>query len=69
MGTSWEAVLILFLFVLPCCLLKWDAGREDEAVDVKRDVREELAEQRKQLKELLDAGGWDTMSNVYFPYA
>jgi hypothetical protein len=33
------------------------AGREDEAVDVKRDVREELAEQRKQLKELLDAGG------------
>lgn len=33
------------------------AGREDEAVDAKRDVRGELAEQRKQLKELLDAGG------------
>ncbi|EFN58898.1 expressed protein [Chlorella variabilis] len=29
--------------------------REDEAVDAKRDVRGELAEQRKQLKELLDA--------------
>ncbi len=36
------------------------AGREDEAIDVKRDVREELAEQRKQLKDILDAGeaGW-----------
>ena len=33
------------------------AGREDEALDAKRDVREEMAEQRKQLKELLDAGG------------
>ena len=33
-------------------------GREDEALDVKRDVREEMAEQRKQLKELLDAGAW-----------
>ncbi|KAL4857865.1 Bromodomain adjacent to zinc finger domain protein 1A [Chlorella vulgaris] len=29
--------------------------REDEAIDVKRDVREELAEQRKQLKDILDA--------------
>ena len=31
------------------------AEREDEALDVKRDVREEISEQRKQLKELLDA--------------
>lgn len=31
-------------------------GRADEAEDAKRDVREELAEQRKALKELLDSG-------------
>ena len=40
-----------------CCLPLPAAGREDEAVDAKRDVREEVAEQRKQLKEILDAGG------------
>lgn len=33
------------------------AGRQDEAEDAMRDVRGEVAEQRKQLKELLDAGG------------
>lgn len=36
--------------LLPC------PGREDEALDAKRDVREEMAETRKELKELLDAG-------------
>lgn len=41
-----------------CVRVDMRAGREDEAIDVKRDVREELAEQRKQLKDILDAGGW-----------
>ena len=46
---------LLLLALLPPPLPSLPAEREDEALDVKRDVREEMAEQRKQLKELLDA--------------
>lgn len=42
----------------PCLTPPPCAGREDEAADVKRDVREEMAENRRAIKEIMDAGGW-----------
>ena len=35
-----------------------DTEREEVAEDVKREFRDEMAEERRRLKELLETGGW-----------